>query len=49
MDADSTRTDYVLKFLNHIFAGESLTVTPTFTRTALCGSNPGRWYAEGER
>lgn len=35
MDADSTRTDYVLKFLNHIFAGASLTVTPTFTATAV--------------
>lgn len=35
MDADSTRTDYVLKFLNRIFAGVSLTVTPTFTATAV--------------
>lgn len=34
MTADSTRTD-VLKFLNHIFAGASLTVTSTFTATAV--------------
>ena len=34
MDAESTRTDYVLKFLNHIFAGISLTVTSTLTATA---------------
>lgn len=35
MDVESTRTDYVLKFLNHIFAGISLTVTPTLTATAV--------------
>jgi hypothetical protein len=34
MDATSTRSDYVLKFLNHIFAGISLTATATVTATA---------------
>lgn len=35
MDENSTRTSYVLKFLNHIFAGVSLTVTPIMTATAI--------------
>ena len=35
MDANSTRTDYVLKFLNHIFAGISLTATATLTAAAV--------------
>jgi hypothetical protein len=34
MDANSTRTDYVLTFLNHIFAGVSLRGEATITATA---------------
>jgi hypothetical protein len=35
MGPESTRTSYVVKFLNHIFVGISLTVTPTFTAVAI--------------
>jgi hypothetical protein len=35
MGPNSTRTDYVVKFLNQIFAGMSLTATPTLTATAV--------------
>lgn len=34
MGPESTRTSYVAKFLNNIFVGVTLTVTPTFTAVA---------------